>query len=356
MKRLPEIDAARGFTVLIMPAVHTVMLYGKPSVHSSWLGYILAFLAEGPGAQLFMLLMGFSMMLSTKKTVLQDFKRATSLFLMGYMLNWLRLVLPYQAGILPGRLLMDYGIDPNLSTNIPLKLLAIGDILQFAGIAYLTISFVKKSRHAVWLAGILAIATIFVSPFLWGMRWGNPVVDQLLILLADNGEHAFFPLFPWLCYPLAGMVIGHLYRQVTVTSFYRHMFWFGCSILIVGIVVSKVSPISWEGDFYRSGPGRSIYQIGFVMLWLCVMRFSVKRFPNSFFNRLLAYCSRHITEIYIIQWVIIGWGIGSAGYHDLGLTASILALATTTLLSFGITLLIGFRKNRRPSLADPNIL
>jgi len=49
---------ARGFIVFVMPAVHSVMLYSSEEVKQGWLGSILGFLAEGPGAQLFMFLMG----------------------------------------------------------------------------------------------------------------------------------------------------------------------------------------------------------------------------------------------------------------------------------------------------------
>lgn len=60
-QRNAALDVARGFIVFIMPAVHSVLLYSSPQVQSGWLGAILGFLAEGPGAQLFMLLMGLSL-------------------------------------------------------------------------------------------------------------------------------------------------------------------------------------------------------------------------------------------------------------------------------------------------------
>ena len=66
MQRIQSLDLARGFTVLFMPSVHVVMLYSQPQVQQSLLGDILAFIAEGPGAQLFMLLMGVSFTFSSR--------------------------------------------------------------------------------------------------------------------------------------------------------------------------------------------------------------------------------------------------------------------------------------------------
>src|SRR5690349_21685201 len=128
MNRIKSLDVARGFTVFIMPAVHTVMLYSQPGVHASWLGHVLAFLAEGPGAQLFMFLLGFSIVLSKPKTARQIMTRMVGLFCMGYVLNVLRMVIPYSVGILPEALVHDYVVYRQTPMFVSLALT--GDILQ----------------------------------------------------------------------------------------------------------------------------------------------------------------------------------------------------------------------------------
>ncbi len=58
---------ARGFVVLTMPAIHSVLFYGETEVKEGPLGIILGFLAETAGAPVFMLLMGVFIAYSSPK-------------------------------------------------------------------------------------------------------------------------------------------------------------------------------------------------------------------------------------------------------------------------------------------------
>ena len=63
--------------------VHTMLLFSKTAIQDSWLGYIFRFVAEGPGAQLFMLLMGISFALSSYKSNSVLLRRALTIFYFG---------------------------------------------------------------------------------------------------------------------------------------------------------------------------------------------------------------------------------------------------------------------------------
>lgn len=58
--RIQSLDLARGFTVLFIAPIHAVLLFASPAVYSAAPIQFLKFIAEGPGAQLFMTLMGIS--------------------------------------------------------------------------------------------------------------------------------------------------------------------------------------------------------------------------------------------------------------------------------------------------------
>jgi hypothetical protein len=121
-------------------------------------------------------------------------------------------------------------------------------------------------------------------------------------------------------------------------------------LLVPGFVISLVTPVVWDRDFYRSGPGRSVYQTGFVLLWICIAAAFTRQFENSGFNRLLQFCSRHITVIYFTQWILIAWGTGIAGYRACGMWQSVAWIAITTGLTLGITTLITLPRTAEPSL------
>ena len=66
MKRITSLDLARGFTVLMIAPIHTVMLFSRLSVRDTLLGKFLAFVAEWHGAQIFMTVMGISFVIFKK--------------------------------------------------------------------------------------------------------------------------------------------------------------------------------------------------------------------------------------------------------------------------------------------------
>lgn len=339
--RIQSLDAARGFTVLIMPAVHTVMLYGQPAVHHSWLGYLLAFLAEGPGAQLFMFLMGLSVVMARPKTTSQVLRRAMILLMAGYLLNIVRMVIPAQLHLLPAALLKDYMVYKNVPAAI--SLLLTGDILQFAAIAYVILLFTSRLKKAALTAVVLWFIVVILSPFLWGIQTNNLIANHLMGLFFADDFRAFFPVFPWLCYPLAGLAAGYYYKRIKPEHMSRYAFAAGIVLFAAGLAFTLIQPAAWDKDFYRAGPARSIFQTGFVLLWLSLAGVFTRRFEYSLFNRLLAFCSRHITAIYFIQWIVIAWGVGIAGYHRLGMMQSLLAVVLSSALTLAITWLISVR-------------
>lgn len=332
--RILHFDAARGLTVLLMPAVHTVMLYSQAEVQHSWLGILLTFIAEGPGAQLFMFLMGMSVMISRTKSVKQVTQRALILLTAGYVLNIFRMVLPAKLHVLPASLVNDYIVYRDRSPLI--SLLLTGDILHFAAIAFPFLFLISRLNKPALIAIILYFTIAISSPFLWGIHGDKVVIDHISGLFFSDGFRAFFPVFPWLCYPLAGVVAGHFYHRIKPAYINSYFFKAGIIFLAAGIIVSIIQPANWDKDFYRSGPGRTVWQTGFVLLWLCLAQVFVRHYSESVFYKLLSFCSKNITIIYFVQWILIAWGTGIAGYRALGMGASIIALVLTTSVSLVI--------------------
>lgn len=202
---------ARGFIVLIMPAVHSVLLYSTPEVKSGPLGITLGFLAEQPGAQLFMLQMGLFIGIGRKKSIQVILKRSIVLFLAGYLLNFLRLVLPYWWGGLPDAFLEYNNIAQNQYTG--LYLLLAGDILQFAALAYLCCQMMQRMIKNIFAKVGLLVAILLVTPLTWMVQSDNSILQYPLGLFNGLPPKAFFPFFPWICYPLAGLVMAQVIKS-----------------------------------------------------------------------------------------------------------------------------------------------
>lgn len=340
MSRIQSLDFARGFTVFVMPSIHVVMLYSNLNVQHSTLGNILAFLAEGPGAQLFMLLMGISMTLSSrvnKKTVL---KRSLYLLLAAYALNFLKFIIPLGLGIFPVQLLRELHLQNNDSAILPL--LSIGDILHFAAIACLLIYMVYSLPRYYYWSLAFAFIIIFLSPVFWDLHSDNCIVNYVFQLLGGHPPKVFFPVFPWLVYPLIGLHIGYYIKHLPVSRVFNIAGIIGMMLLLIGIILPESNSITAWLPFYRTNAPDTIYHLGVVLLWLYLCQWITKNVKHQLIFSLLKFLSKNITMVYLIQWILIAWILPFADYHTLGFIPTIFFMTTISGVSFFLSRLITY--------------
>ncbi len=336
-ERNATFDVARGFTVFIMPAVHSVMLYSSAAVRQGITGNVLGFLAEGPGAQLFLLLMGLSITLSKRKTPRQVVTRALYLLGLAYLLNYVRLVIPLSLYPMPEDFLNDMGISATAAGKLPALLM--GDILQTAAISYLVcgLLFLLPRYHA-WAIGLVAVV-IACTPWL---RQADAGTGAWLFVNLFTGKPpaVFFPVIPWIAYPLAGLAMGSYFKQLSSSTFYRILLIAGLLLFIAGKIIMLYEPRGWNDNFYCPGPGGILYHLGIVCMWLFLCNSVVILLRNNFFFGLLTWLSRHITLIYFVQWMVVLWLLPVYSYHRLNLGLSISALLLNSAIAFGLSYLL----------------
>ncbi len=347
MSRIQSLDLARGFTVFVMPAIHVVMLYSHAPVQQSFLGTVLAFLAEGPGAQLFMLLMGISMTLSSRLNAEFVLKRSIALLLAGYALNFLKFIIPLGLGIFPVSLLQELHLQNNDSAIVPL--LSIGDILHFAAIAYLFIYFVYRLPRYYYWALVFALLVIFLSPVFWDLHSNSYIVNYFFQLMGGHPPQVFFPVFPWIVYPLIGLHIGYYLKCLTVARVFNNMGITGMMLLLMGMMLPESNTIVAWLPFYRTHASATLYHLGVVLLWLYLCQWIIQNVKHQLFFSLLSFLSKNITLVYVIQWILIAWILPFVGYHTLGFIPTIFFMTTITgvslFLSHLITYIYATKKN-----------
>lgn len=317
MPRIRSLDLARGFTVLFIAPIHTVLYFSKPYVYHTWFGQFLGFIAEGPGAQLFMLLMGISFVLSSHKDFTSVWKRALFMLLLGYLLNFIKFVLPAILGFLPAGVYRELHVIRDLHGM--LMMLLTGDILHFAAIALLVIYGVSRLPRYPVCALVLAIIVCFGSPLLFDLHCSNAFGNYFLSLLSGQPPRVFFPLLPWLMYPLVGLMIGHYIQQ-------QKPLVFGYC-LIAGFVLLLLSCAPWmpyankfNVSFYRTYPSGSLYHTGIVLVWLYMAHWLSKCCADRhrLFFGFFTFLSRNITLVYIVQWGLICWTFLFFDFRELG--------------------------------------
>lgn len=334
IQRIAAIDVARGFTVFIMPAVHSVMIFSVASVKMGVLGHVLALLAEGPGAQLFLLLMGWSIPLSRPKSLAQILHRFVSLLGTAYVLNFLRLFLPVALKLIPLDYLRHIGIQQN-DTGL-LKILLMGDILQTAALSYFICSLIYKMPGFQFWSVTGCIFILALLPLIMNIDGNTGGVWMLTALIFGAPPLAYFPLFPWLIYPLMGLALGHYLQKGNGRGMSFRLCGWGLLLLGIGKVATCFEPLSWNASFYRLGTGGTLYHLGIVLVWLSFCLCVTVLISGHRFSRLLTWLSHKITAIYCVHWIVILWELPLLGYSKAGLFTSVLIIFSNTLLAFGI--------------------
>ncbi|MCP4589820.1 MAG: DUF1624 domain-containing protein, partial [bacterium] len=252
-----------------------------------------------PAAPVFLLIMGVFLGQS-RRGVRHGVLRGLRLLALGYLLNFLRFTLPLGIARLEGPL-------PNAAES-PLSLLWAVDILQMAGLSFIVLTLLKRTLPFRWAWVVIAAGVAVLAPLLWGLGASCPLLD----LLWGTGANVFFPLFPWLVYPLVGMAYGPYLLEVGgAARVMRRTAALGGLLLAVGAATFflPTAAIFGVGDYCRSGLGVHLAVLGFVFLWLPLCWVMARRGSDSGGLGLLYFWSRNVTSVYFVQWVLIGWGI-----------------------------------------------
>jgi uncharacterized membrane protein len=346
MKRIHSLDLARGFTVLMIAPIHTVMIFSSLSVRDTLLGKFLAFVAEWHGAQIFMTVMGMSFALNKNQTLESTVKKAALLMVFAYALNIFKFVIPLFFGWLPAPLLELLQVDPGIHGYI--RLLAVGDILHFAAIAIVVVGIVCRFRDYDRVAAWMAVAICFAGPWLWDASSDNGFANYGLQILGGQPPAVFFPLLPWLVYPLLGLCLGKMIQQERPWLGFDSFWIAGVALMILAATIKYILHDESFSSFYRTKPLDTLLHVGFVLIALsCWHWISLYVKPNGLF-KLFSYASRQITQIYIIQWILICWMLSFFSYQQSGIIGTIFLIILTSIITLTISLTIDLTKTSQP--------
>ena len=353
--RIRAFDLARGVAIVWMIMVHSVAHYGNEASWASPFTQVLIAAAGSTGAPVFMFLMGASIAFSRRTSAVRIARRGLWLLALAYTLNILRGVLPASLGLGTG-----FITEADISPYTPPTLLTLVDIHQMAGLALLVIAVLVAARFILpvlpaVLVG-LAVVVAVASPLLWGTTTGTPL-DLFLMLLWGANWNVFFPLFPWIVYPLVGLAYGRaLVSRPDRRRFIRWMGVAGVGVFVAGIVVTlALHPTIGMDAYWRQRPGILLGILGVTLSWLAVADVLVERVRhNRVFEQFYSWSPR-VTAMYCIHWILIGWGVGILGHRDLELPAVLVVMVVLLFLTDRITLALPFLRgprSRTPSSAE----
>lgn len=341
--RVLAIDFGRGLAVILMVFVHTLWMYANPEVQGeSWLGHVVHFLGKGTAA--FLLCMGVSMMLSRRQDLAGDVQRGLLILAFGFFMNFMKFVVPIAGfGTMPESFIEAYGWQSPLEFEQLRYLVLTGDILQLAGLSLLLLAFVRRFVTNKYVVLGLAIAVMAISREVSGYRPGIPGLDYVADLFFADNYHIYFPVVPWISFILYGMFVGMHMKELGSErdKVFGYGLRIGIGLVIAGGAMCYLDFDYHFGNFFHLGPGGVLYLAGInlVLVWF-IQRLVTSGIQNRAMD-FLYYCSERVTSMYIIQWILICWGMGVIGFQTLN-TWQTLALMP---VMFGLTLLAQWVKD-----------
>ncbi|MDH4206358.1 MAG: DUF1624 domain-containing protein [Desulfobacteraceae bacterium] len=299
-ERIKFFDFARGIAIFFMILQHTVIVFDKSSGSDSGLGRTIILMGTAPAAPVFMFIMGVFFIHRHPNDMSFGIKRGLKLLLLGYVLNAVRFCLPAMT-------LDKFGLVLEGNTS-PVTLFFIVDILQMAGLSLMIMAVARRFTQKTWIWISLPVVVSMVSPVLWGKLTEIPGTA----LLWGDQDAVFFPLFPWLIYPLVGMIYGRAYLMHPDRGILmKKSFLSGLIMMLTGAIIWRFFPNEdyFVGNYARSGPAIHLIILGFVITWMALCFWIVDRIPDNRIFRVLYFWSRNVIVVYFIQWLLIGWAL-----------------------------------------------
>ncbi len=308
--RIMSLDLARGVAMVFVVVVHVLEQLSSQEVKDSLFGGIINAGTSLCAAAMFMFLMGAGLGLSRPTTFAAGIRRGVSLFLIAYGLNLLRGTLPTLVGLAMHQFTLE-----DLKPYSPLYVTVEIDILHFAGLALIVLAVVRRiSTHWIFWLGTAA-AVLLLCPLVFGHSVSSPLLSYAVNFFWRTEEYGHFPLFPWLAYPLLGMVFGHFLKNTKNRQvFFIRTAFLGSLVCLCGGYLaynySDFSMDSWlSGDLNEGAvhPLWVVFVTGVLLSSLSLYQLLAARIPPNKVFDWLCFWSKEVTLMYCVQWIVIGW-------------------------------------------------
>lgn len=314
--RQPAFDLCKTICIILMILCHVfyiIKFTNTPSLTPSFIAHNLVRLL---GAQFFMFSMGLGLAYTRNDSARSCLKRGIILLLSGYMLNFLREILPW---ILFG----SYPMFSSIMSNDKFLMLLSGDILQFAGLAFVFFAFVKHFKMSNW--AIFVITVLFTA-------LGAFCTNEISINLSpDNFYFSFIGLFipiknfttsgyvcfsfcNWIIYPVIGWLFGKLMKRCTnPDKFYLYMLYISIPLLLLAwsafdaagknMWLILMNPVV----YHQQNPVILAVYMNIIAVAISLSHLFSNYFVKFKFWGIIKHLSSELPTLYIVSWIVIGW-------------------------------------------------
>ncbi len=304
--RLKLPDLLKGIAVVLMVQVHLTELFATPDFYESFAGNLSLFFGGPPAAPVFMAVMGYFVAKLNSSPRLLAW-RGAKLLLLGLLLN-----IGLNAHLL-------FKIIQGTFTGIDPWTYIFGvDILFLAGLSLIFIALFQlifKKQLVAWF-GMLIVAT-FANQWLPNYSGEYRSIHFIQAYFLGGTHWSYFPLFPWLSYPLG----GYLFYLVEKTTFFQRiqagagLLWLILSVILAASLTYGFRISTQLETYYHHDALFVVWTFAFLLWWLISWHKLEQWLPENMVFRYLRFCGKNVTAFYVIQWLLIG-NIATAIYRS----------------------------------------
>ena len=321
--RQKEFDIGKAVIIFFMAIVHVAGLCaGWDSLEDvTSVGYFLDSVVGGPfGAPLFMFAMGLGIAYSRGNDWNKLVKRGIRIYLLGFVLNIVRYIIPYYITyLLTGN--YDFYIKNLVGRFFN------WDILTFAGLALILVGIMKRLGRGIRDICILSLIMSFIGSFIELKDFGPWQLNVFLGMFVGTADdvmelEADFPLFNWFIFVAFGLAYGYFYRRLKdKKTYYRYAIPAGFIIGLIPVFIEVFWEVGMMGAgeycFFHMKMYDALTSLALNIAVIGVYYYIAEYLPEGLM-RLLGGISRDINSIYCIQWVFISGIIVCALYSIKG--------------------------------------
>lgn len=294
-QRKLEFDLAKAFAILAMVITHIGEEFSfYPYMGRPWFHLV--------AAPLFMFSMGVTMHFTSHGTAKDFARRGVHLIVLGYALNFFRATIWLILGkVIWGR--EPWGILESFATL---------DILQFAGLAFLTVALLRKLKCPVFGMLLVSLVMLAFAPLLDFHTEEMALSNYFQGYIWRAHGEACFPLMNWFVFPCLGLSFGKIIKDTVKNpdKFYSILLPSAALLLVSAIFILKAggtdvfSYIFNIEKYYSMNPATVAMHCLLILTVVSACYFIMKAIKGKVRDAIV-YVSRNLNNIYITQWILI---------------------------------------------------
>jgi hypothetical protein len=141
-----------------------------------------------------------------------------------------------------------------------------------------------------------------------------------MAFLVGEYSWSYFPLFPWLAYPLSGclVLVAGDYDKIKIL-FEKKAIWIFicCSVVIAATSWFAIPHITVLSLYYHHNIILYLWMILFIIIWYRLLQKLDSVSSTAWPLVYLRWVGKNVTAFYVFQWIIIG-NLATWLYHSQG--------------------------------------